>query len=176
MVNNVPQDMPWFDNLMAGTSYGSLHLDDLEGGIRRQRSTFPCFSKASLAVQGKGGRAMIWSPQAESAQPVLPRPAEDFLEQGSSDSAPSPCRFYPHTADPPHLAPFPVKEARGRAQHVVAFTGEEHHLTPGFSDRSGEVLPVRGGPRRNVCERFAKRIWRLMQGSQAQLTVEAYLV
>ena len=137
---------------------------------------FPRFSKARLAVESKSGRAVRWSPQTESPQPALPRPAEDFLEQGTSDSAPSPCGFYPHTADPPHLAPVPVKEAIGRAQDVVALIGEEHHMTSGFSNRTGEILPVRGGPRHNVCERFAKGIWRLLQGSQAKLAVEAYLV
>jgi hypothetical protein len=49
-------------------------------------------------------------------------------------------------------------------------------VTSGFSDRAGEILPVREGPRRNVCERFAEGIRRLLQGSQAKLTVEAYLV
>jgi hypothetical protein len=161
---------------MPGPSYRSLHLEDLEGGIRRERSIFPSLSKARLAVQSKGGRAVRWSPQTESAQLVLPRPAEDFLEQGASDSAPSPCGFYPHTADPPHPALVPVKEAIGRAQHVVALTGEKHHLTSRFSNRTCEVLPVRGAPLHSVCERFAKSIWRLLQGSQAKLTVEAYLV
>jgi hypothetical protein len=137
---------------------------------------FPGLSKARLAVQSKGGRSVRWSPQTESAQPVLPRPAEDFLEQGTSDSAPSPCGFYPHTADPPHLGPVLVKEAIGRAQHIVALIGEEHHMTSGFGNRMGEVLPVTGGPRHNVREGFAKGIWRLLQGSQAKLTVEAYLV
>ena len=161
---------------MSGTSYLSLHLDDLEAGIRRERSTFPGLSKARLAVQGKGGRAVSWSPQAESAQPVRPRPVEDFLEQGTSDSAPSPCRFYPHAADPSRPAPVPVQEAIRRAHHVVTFIGQEHHMTSRFSNRTSEVLPVRGGSRRNVCERFAKGVWRLLQGSQAKLTVEAYLV
>lgn len=49
-------------------------------------------------------------------------------------------------------------------------------MTSGFSNRTGEVLPVREGPRHNVCERFAKGIWRLLQRSQAKLTVETYLV
>src|SRR5262245_24277298 len=161
---------------MPGPSYRSLHLEDLEGGIRRERSTLPGLSKTRLAVQSKGGRAVRWGPQTESAQSALPCPVEDLLEQGTSDSAPSPCGVYPHTADPAHLALVPVKEAIGRAQHVVAFIGEEHHMTSGFSNRTGEVLPVRGGPRHNVCERLAKGIWRLLQGSQAKLAVEAYLV
>src|SRR5262245_55082721 len=59
--------MPWFDSFIPRTLYGSLHLDDLEGGIRRQRPTFPGLSKARLAVQGEGGRAVSWSPQTESA-------------------------------------------------------------------------------------------------------------
>src|SRR5512145_725835 len=161
---------------MTGASCRSLHLDDLERGIRRERSTLPGLSKASVAVQSKGGRTVRRSPQLESAQPVPPRPVEDLLEQGTSDSAPSPCGFYPHTADPPHLALVPVKEAIGRAQHVVALIGEEHYMVSGFSDRTGEVLPVREGARHNVCERLAKGIWRLLQGSQAELTVETYLV
>ncbi len=49
-------------------------------------------------------------------------------------------------------------------------------MTSGFSDRTGEVLPIRGRPRHSVCERLAEGIWRLLQGSQAKLTVEAYLV
>jgi hypothetical protein len=49
-------------------------------------------------------------------------------------------------------------------------------MTSGFSDRTGEVLPVRGGPRRHLCEHFAKGIPRLMQSSQAKFAVEAYLV
>jgi hypothetical protein len=161
---------------MPGTSYQSLQLEDLEGGIRRERSTLPGLSKARLAVQSKGGRAVRGGPQTESAQPVIPRPVEDFLEQGTSDAAPSPCWLYPHTTDPPHVALVPVKEAIGRTQHVAAFICEKHHMTSGFSDRTGEILPVRGGPRHNVCERLAKGIWRLLQGSQATLTVEAYLV
>ena len=49
-------------------------------------------------------------------------------------------------------------------------------MTSRFSNRTCEVLPVREGPLHYVCERFAKRIWRFLQGSQAKLTVEAYLV
>ena len=49
-------------------------------------------------------------------------------------------------------------------------------MTSGFSNRTGEVLPVRGGACHNVRERFAEGIWCLLQGSQAKLTVEAYLV
>ena len=168
--------LPWFDSPMPGTSHLSLHLDDLEGGIRRERPTFPGFAEARLAIQGEGRRAVSWSPQPESAQPVLPRPSEDFLEQGTSNSAPSPCGFYPHTSDPPHRAPVPVKEAIGRAQHDAAFIREKQRLASRSSDRAGEILPVRGGSRRSICERFAKGIWRSLQRSQAQLTVEAYLV
>jgi len=49
-------------------------------------------------------------------------------------------------------------------------------MTSGFSDRTGEVLPVRGRPRHSICERLAKGIRRLLQSSHAKLTVEAYLV
>jgi hypothetical protein len=115
-------------------------------------------------------------PTAESAQPALPRPVENLLEKGTSDPAPSPCGVYPHTADPSHLALVPLTEAVGRAHHVPSLIGEKHHMTSRFSDRTGEVLPVRGGPSRNVCERLAKGIWRLLQSSQAKLSVEAYLV
>jgi hypothetical protein len=161
---------------MPGSSYRNLHLEDLEGGIRRERSTLPGLSKARLAVQREGGRAVRWGPQTQSAQPVLPRPVEDLLEEGTSDAALSPCGLYPHTADSPHLALVPVKEAIGRAQHVVALIGEEHHMTFGFSDRTGEVLPIRGRQYHSICERLAKGIWRLLQGSQAKLTVEVYFV
>ena len=49
-------------------------------------------------------------------------------------------------------------------------------MTSGSGDRTGEILPVRGLPRHHICERLAKGIWRLLQGSQAKLTVETYLV
>jgi hypothetical protein len=48
-------------------------------------------------------------------------------------------------------------------------------MTSGFGNRTGEILPVRGWPRRNVGERLRKAVWRLLQRSQAKLTVEAYL-
>jgi hypothetical protein len=106
---------------------------------------------------------------------VLPRPDEDFLKQGTSDSAPSPGGFDPHAPDPSGLV-LPIKKAISRADHVVIFIGEEHHVTSGSSDGAGEIFPVREGPCRNVCERFAEGIRRLLQRAQAKLTVEAYLV
>ena len=73
---------------------------------------------------------MSRSPQTEPSQPAFVRPAEDFLEQGTSDAVPSPGGFYPHTADPPRFGSVPVKETVSRSEHIVAFTGEEHHMPP----------------------------------------------
>jgi hypothetical protein len=133
-------------------------------------------SKAGLAVEGSGSQAVSRSPQAETAQPTCARPAEDFLQEGPSNAVPSPCGFYPHTADPARLAPFPIKEPVRRAEHVFAFTREDHHLTPWLGDRAGEVLPVGRRPRRRVCERFAKGIRCVAQSPEAQITVEIQLM
>src|SRR5262245_11771553 len=95
---------------MYGSSYDSLHLDDLQGGIGREGSTSSGLSKARLTVQGQGGWAVSRSPQPQPAQLVLPCPTEDFLEQSTSDSTPSPCGFDPHTPDPPRLVLVPIQE------------------------------------------------------------------
>src|SRR5262249_41493373 len=149
-----------------------LHLNDLECGICRERSPLPGLSKARLPVQRERGQAVSRGPQTESAQPVLPRPVENLLEKGTSDPAPSPCWVYPYTADPSHFALVPLTETVGRTQHILALTSKEHHLTSRRSVR----FPVRGRPSRGICERLAKGIRCLLQGSQAELTVKAYLV
>jgi hypothetical protein len=161
---------------MPDISQLGFHLDDLEGGICRERSTLPDLSKARSAVQSEGGRAVNWSPQTESSQPVLPRPVENLVEKSTSDSTASPGWVYPHTANPSHLAVVPVTESVGRAQHILALIRNKHHLTFRRSNGTGKVLPVRGRPSCDVFERLAKGIRRVLQGSQSKFTVKPYLV
>src|SRR5262245_4550211 len=95
---------------MYGSSYDSLHLDDLQGGIGREGSTSSGLSKARLTVQGKGGWAVSRSPQPQPAQLVLPCPTEAFLEQATAEPPPSPSRVDPPTPGPPRLVLVPIQE------------------------------------------------------------------
>src|SRR5581483_1242558 len=121
-------------------------------------------------------RTVRWGLQPEPAPSLLPGPDEYLLEQGMYDAASSPCGFYPHPAEPSPTLLRPVTEAIGRAQHVVACTGQEHHVPSGFGHGTGQLLTVRGRPARNVCEGLAEGIGRLLQGSQAKRTVKAHLM
>jgi hypothetical protein len=69
-----------------------------------------------------------------------------------------------------------IKETIGRALQVIASIGEKHHVRSGFSIGAAESLPIPEGLCRDVCERFAGGVWRILQASQAKHTVEACLV
>ncbi len=168
--------MPSRDSPAFERSQSTYHLDDLERRIGRERPTIPGLPKARLAVQGEGGGAVGRSPQTKTAQPALSRPGEHFLEQSTSNAAPSPRWFHPHATDPAHFAPFPIKEPIRGAAHVFVLKREEHHVPTGLGDGARQVLPVGRRPGRRLRERLAKRIWRIPQGLQTHLAMETHLV
>jgi hypothetical protein len=98
------------------------------------------------------------------------------LEQGTSYSAPAPGGSDPHTTDPTCVRACPVQEAVRRAENVVTFTREEHHVPAGLGDGSRELLPVADGPRRGGGEGFAKGIRGVAKGAQSEVSVEIHLV
>ena len=59
---------------------------------------------------------------------------------------------------------------------MFTFARKEHHMTTWLRDRAGEFLPVGKGPRRHVFQSFAKGIWGVAQGVQAEITMEIHLM
>jgi hypothetical protein len=87
------------------------------------------------------------------------------LEQGTPYAASAPGASDPHTTDPPRVAACPVQEAVRRAEDVVTFTREEHHVPARLGDGSRELLPVADGPRRDVSIGFAEGIRGVAKGA-----------
>jgi hypothetical protein len=103
-------------------------------------------------------------------------PVNDGLEQSAPDAAAAPRGIDPHPTDPTRIAALAIEQPVRRAQHVLASTGEEHHVMAGFRDGAGEVPPVGQRSRRRLGQRVAERVRGLMQGAKPEVAVEIDLV